>query len=254
MSDFQPNSTSQNYMQLLGSVGVPIFRESPITDKIYKALLEAQKIISDPVKNRVVKVKRRDGGQYSFSYADLGATLDAIRGPLNSNGILILQPIVTTQIGVKLVTRFVHVESGQWLESDVVVPPNNNPQEWSSFVTYMRRYTISTFISITSDEDDDGNASVGNEMTNSQPKKTVNKSIPRTVDELFIDPPRDPQTNTIILGAYLVALRDSLDSISASEFHSWDEANYKTYSTLPVNTVARIQAKLAEKRADLGVE
>jgi hypothetical protein len=58
-----------------------------------------------------------------------------------------------------MITRFVHT-SGQWIEDDgyLLNPTKNDPQGMGSAVTYGRRYTISAFSGLISEDDDDGNA------------------------------------------------------------------------------------------------
>ena len=57
-----------------------------------------------------------------------------------------------------LVTKLVHIASGQWQSSLLVMPlPKNDPQGYGSALTYARRYGLCALVGIVT-EDDDGSA------------------------------------------------------------------------------------------------
>lgn len=58
----------------------------------------------------------------------------------------------------KLVTILVH-SSGQWMQSVVHLnPAKNDAQALGSYISYMRRYALSSLLGVSGSEDDDGNA------------------------------------------------------------------------------------------------
>ena len=67
----------------------------------------------------MTKSKRANAGdKYSYTYADLAACLDAIREPLTSHGLAILQGAFTVGNRVTVSTRLIH-KSGEWVQTDL---------------------------------------------------------------------------------------------------------------------------------------
>jgi len=104
---------------------------------------------------------------FRSSYASLASILDTIREPLAANELAIVQtPEIRPESDGRLivmVTRLAH-SSGQWIEGTVAaVPKDGSPQAVGSCITYLRRYGVAGLISIAAGDDDDGNASQGNQ-------------------------------------------------------------------------------------------
>lgn len=102
-------------------------------------------------------IKKHTNPFYNSKYADLEDCWDAAREPLTKNGLAVIQTIDATEGGHYLVTTLAHT-SGEWIESRIKINPDKNtPQAIGSSITYLRRYTFSAIIGVTT-EDDDGNA------------------------------------------------------------------------------------------------
>lgn len=115
------------------------------------ALLEAQKAVQDPVKNKT-------NPHFGNSYADLNALLEAVRPVLHEQGILLVQSPGEANGQVTLDTMFLHTESGQWVRGHASSPMSKqDPQGVGSAITYLRRYSLSAMLGLGA-EDDDGNA------------------------------------------------------------------------------------------------
>ena len=115
---------------------------------ISQALLKAQKEIEDPKQTA-------ENPFFKSKYTPLVDILKLARPIYNKYGITILQDIQ----GVSVSTIFLH-ESGEWIQQDgcTLIPDKETPQAGGSAITYARRYSISAWLGIASDEDDDGNA------------------------------------------------------------------------------------------------
>jgi hypothetical protein len=123
------------------------------------ALAKAQAAFPTIERTREVRVVTRTGGNYTFRYAPLDTILAAVRGPLSSNGLAVTQLLD----GPELVTVLLH-ESGATLTARSLLPHNDGDtiQQLGSAITYLRRYALQAMLGIASEEDDDGNAAVGN--------------------------------------------------------------------------------------------
>ena len=91
-------------------------------------------------------------------YATLNSVMDACGEALIDNGIWITQypvPVEGNGSNLGLVTKLVHVESGEYQESLLVMPlPKSDPQGYGSALTYARRYGLSSMIGLVTEDDD----------------------------------------------------------------------------------------------------
>ena len=105
------------------------------------------------------------------NYASLPHILTVITPILKKNGLLIVQPVVNNCV----VTKLIHIETGQMLESvyDIVCKDATNPQHLGSGVSYARRYSLTSLLGLNIDDgsDDDGNNATGNNVPTTTPKK-----------------------------------------------------------------------------------
>lgn len=168
---------------------MPMMMIGPV-DELVKALVAAQKAIQPVVKNKHVEVRQRDGGNYSFSYADLGAIIEAIRGPLTNNDLWFVQSMERRD-GYEfpvLVTRLYHT-SGQFIETvNMLIVSQTTNQGFGSSLTFMKRYALSTLLGIASEDDDDANLADGNQVT------AIDKNAPKVspAERPPISPRRTP--------------------------------------------------------------
>ena len=148
-------------------------KTSETIKNISEALNKAQKEMG------AVK-KGADNPFFKSKFADLPSVIEAVKEPLNKNGITILQPhstVVKEGIGTEgnTVIHFVETvlvhESGEFIsgETPVFLPEKkrNDPQALGSAITYARRYGLQSLLSLPA-EDDDGEKAM---VRNSAPKK-----------------------------------------------------------------------------------
>lgn len=104
-------------------------------------------------------------------YADLPDILEAVRDPLNNNGLVITH---FPECGNMLTTKLMHT-SGEWMQATFEMQLiAQNPQAQGSGITYARRYAVASILSLTIDEDDDGNAAAGKKIPVQRPPGTSN--------------------------------------------------------------------------------
>lgn len=119
----------------------------------YEDLLAAQKEI---------EAVDKDGKNPFFKsdYATLNATILACKEILNKHNLVVLQPIQSDEFGVYVCSVIVHT-SGEKIESRMKIEPAkiNDPQAQGSAITYARRYSLKSLLTL-SDNDDDGESAM----------------------------------------------------------------------------------------------
>ena len=105
------------------------------------------------VKREVGKVsKNSKNPHFKNTYADLNALIDAVEPILLEKGLLMLQPIEDGNV----TTIIIDCESSESIQSAIALPNLLDPQKLGSAITYFRRYTLQSLLSLQA-EDDDGN-------------------------------------------------------------------------------------------------
>ena len=99
----------------------------------------------------------KDVTGYGYKYADLPAILEVINPLLKKHGLGFYQAVDVTD----LKTVIFHIESGELIESQALIPQNvqlkglNDFQVLGSAITYMRRYQLSAMLGLVTDKDTD---------------------------------------------------------------------------------------------------
>ena len=151
---------------------------------IYAKLLNAKKNIG--------KVKKTmKNGHFKNTYADINALLEVVEPVLLDNGLLLLQPIINN----KVITQIIDVETGDKIESIIELDGNLNPQQRGSQITYYRRYSLQSALSLEVIDDDGNSASVQQKPLMSE--KQYESFIERLqTDKSIIDKARNQFTFT----------------------------------------------------------
>jgi hypothetical protein len=158
-----------------GSLEALVNKRPAVQDRaeLYKALAAAQHEIKNAdanIENEFLKKK----------YADLASCLNAVRGPLSSNGIALIQLTEDQSNSVLGIRTILAHESGQTIEDVITMaPPKLDPQGIGSCRTYMRRYAVIAMCGIAGALDDDA------EATKATLKPSEVEKILYHADELF---------------------------------------------------------------------
>ena len=109
--------------------------------------------------NAVKKTAKND--HFHSTYADLNSILTTINPVLQELGMIVTQH----PQGEVLITRVIHVESGEWMQSEqfLRMKDDNNVQHYGSALTYSRRYALASIFSL-NQADDDGNSASGHKV------------------------------------------------------------------------------------------
>ncbi|MCE3234032.1 MAG: hypothetical protein K0Q50_212 [Vampirovibrio sp.] len=126
-----------------------------LSDKVDKILPALAKIQSE------VELKKNKKG-YNYKYADLLAVYEAIEVNLTDSGLVVVQTLDDTGVQpdqVLIITRIYHIESGQYVESRLMMlSGNRDPQGLGSAITYGRRYSLLTMFGLCPEDDDAASA------------------------------------------------------------------------------------------------
>ena len=116
------------------------------------ALLKARKRFK-PIK------KEKINPYYKSKYADLDSVLSAVEEALLEAELAITQTTAVKEGQPVLVTTLWHC-SGESISGEYYLPRNDDPQKLGAAMTYARRYALCAILSVTADEDDDGNSAM----------------------------------------------------------------------------------------------
>jgi hypothetical protein len=122
--------------------------------KIYAKIHAAKQEIG------VVK-KNAKNPHFKNTYADLNALIEAVEPILLSKGLILLQPIKDG----KVFTQVIDTETFEMVESSIDLTANLTAQALGSQITYYRRYTLQSLMSLQSDDDDGQKASAPQAIT-----------------------------------------------------------------------------------------
>ncbi len=102
---------------------------------------------------------------FKSKFADFASVWEAIREPMTSNGLTVLQDVFTEEKGVSVLTRIIHT-SGQWIEfGPLTIPVNKyDAHGVGSATSYAKRYALCAAIGVVGEEDDDGNKAASGKL------------------------------------------------------------------------------------------
>lgn len=121
------------------------------------ALVAALSELTNVVRDLTAKVEMKQGGTYTYQYADLGSLLADVRPKLARHGIAISQDVTTEGNSVTVETTLLHVSGESRTSKPLTLPGGGAPQSIGSAITYARRYQLTAMLGLGA-EDDDGQA------------------------------------------------------------------------------------------------
>ena len=115
--------------------------------------------------------KKSDNPFYKSKYLELSDLLEAVEPLLHKNGLVLMQPIVNGEVR----SEIYDVETGEVVISSLKLPEINDPQKIGSAISYYRRYSVQSLLSLQA-TDDDANITV---------KQPTKKAKPALSQERF---------------------------------------------------------------------
>lgn len=188
--------------------------------ELAKALTKAQAHMKNAAKDSI-------NPHFKSKYADLASVWDAIREPLTSNGLSVVQSLSNEDNKVKCTTMLLH-ESGQFIKSEFCMAPSQNTiQGVGSTCTYIRRYALASIVGNSPDDDDGNEASgKGNKLKDENDKNDNDKGNDNKKTA------SDKSTNTTEKGANQKASTQSVPNAAATvaNFNPRDAVHVKKIS------------------------
>ncbi|ASS66242.1 ERF family protein [Paenibacillus sp. RUD330] len=127
-------------------------QKSETIAKIAAALCAANSEIENIAKNA-------ENPHFKSKYADLANILEEIRPVLSTHKLFVMQDLFCHTPGTLSCATTIMHESGEWMTSEPFTCKlsKDDPQGAGSGGTYARRYSLSAFLSLGTEVDDDGN-------------------------------------------------------------------------------------------------
>lgn len=200
-----------------------------MTDGLWAALLKAQGEFPVIGKAKTAEVPTKTGGKYSYQYADLADILAAVGPVLRANGLVLTQPITTTEAGAVIRSTLVHAVSGEREVADFPLPMEGaGAQQVGSLITYFRRYEAQAMLGIVAESDSDA-------QDVDVPRTAPRRSTARSSGSRGSGAASTAQSTEPDLGALLQVLKADvghLDEGGRAEWEDWKaewnwEANFK---------------------------
>ena len=108
--------------------------------------------------------KKSDNPFYKSKYLELSDLLEAVEPLLHSNGLVLMQPIVNNEVR----SEIYDIETAEVTISSIALPTIQDPQKLGSAITYFRRYTLQSLLSLQA-VDDDANITVSKPTPKAKP-------------------------------------------------------------------------------------
>jgi hypothetical protein len=156
------NNKQQNQQQETKLVAPLQTQEKEMTEhkNVYVALMAAQAEMGPLIKGE-------KNPHFKKMYAGLNDVVQAVRAPLNSNGLAFFHQLVEGNV---MRTVLAHGESETMIECDVpLIVSKNDMQGMKSATTYAKRIGLESVTGVAPEDDD------GNDAANAAPKNPSNK-------------------------------------------------------------------------------
>lgn len=181
-----------------------------------KALSAMQAEYETIKKNRTVKIKMKDRGEYSYDYAELSAIMDYMRPLMKKHGFAISSNVTTD---LDLEVCLLHTDGGS-RSSFFPLHKTSNPKELGSEITYMRRYGTICLLGLTTEEDDDGGAAAeGAKRRKDEGEKPKSNRKPKKTE-------MDTQSSTGKVQQLWIQARRTADVMSKVTGEEWDPVQW----------------------------
>ena len=173
--------------------------------------------------------KEKNNPFFKSKYADLPTIWKAIKDLMHEAGICVTTLTDFDAEGREFVTTYIRGHGSEISSRSVIMLGKRTAQEYGSFLTYIRRYHLSSMLGLQVDEDDDGNAASKKE----QPKPQPPKQDPMLDTCANIKKQLNDADNIEVLDYVWNGFKAKLNEIKAAKpkWHESLEAEYKQRKT-----------------------
>jgi hypothetical protein len=140
---------------------------------------------------------------YNSRYAELSTVIDVCLPALNDSGLAVVQIMkILPESGDNFLVTILCHESGETLESSILLPRISDAQKLTGAITYLRRTSYLSILGLVADDDMDGNDLVDPNKSIDIPKKPDQPKPAFQVDSIGQQRPlqgaaSDPQKNAL---------------------------------------------------------
>ena len=105
-----------------------------------------------------IGVMKKDTKGYNYKYFDINQLLEKLKPMLTEQKLLLTQPLTNIDGKPAITTRIEEIDGVGIIESTTMLPDIQDPQKLGSAITYMRRYSLVSLLSLESEDDDGASA------------------------------------------------------------------------------------------------
>lgn len=129
--------------------------------KLYAAFQKAKAEFEVPKKTRTVTIRQKEGGKFSFKFADLEEVARCVDKHLLDNWLWVFYTMAPAPDGALITLRLRHTDGGE-LESTLPIPfAGCGPKEIGGTITYFKRYLKVGLFDLIAEEDNDIDGHIG---------------------------------------------------------------------------------------------
>ena len=114
---------------------------------IYTKLLNFQKEVGAIEKDKVNPF-------FKSNYADINKFLEVVKPLLSKEGLLLLQPLTNVEGKPAIKTIIIDSETSEKIEDTVIIPEHSDAQKMGAIITYFRRYSLQSILSLLAEDND----------------------------------------------------------------------------------------------------
>ena len=149
-------------------------------ETLAQALVAALADLAVVEKGNTAKISTKDGGSYSYTYADIADVVKLTRPALAEHGIVALTPVHAHGNELACTVTLVHTSGDKLDLGPFPFPPGRDAQATGSMVTYHRRYALVAALGLAAGDDDDGRAAKPREREREQTPQSVSVAVAKT--------------------------------------------------------------------------
>lgn len=155
---------------------------------------------------------------FKSQYASLASCWQACRGPLTKHGLAVVQTTEPDNGNVTVISILTH-SSGQWIKGKLSVKPSKtDSQALGSCLSYLRRYSLSALVGL-STQDDDAESTMSRQKPDTGKPKTASKTA--AMKKVAETPPLKTPTEAERKASFLKAVTPLAEKMGSEVFDAF---------------------------------